>query len=59
MAKHGWNVLVTNHRGMGGVSFTVSKFQFLVTNIYHYAHQAKDIEICTQYSFQFSVFVGR
>lgn len=23
-AKHGWNVVVSNHRGLGGVSVTVS-----------------------------------
>lgn len=24
MAKHGWNVVVSNHRGLGGISITVS-----------------------------------
>jgi hypothetical protein len=23
-AKHGWNVVISNHRGLGGVSITVS-----------------------------------
>ncbi|XP_051144999.1 embryogenesis-associated protein EMB8-like [Andrographis paniculata] len=26
MAKHGWNVLVANHRGLGGVSITSDRF---------------------------------
>lgn len=26
MAKSGWNVVVSNHRGLGGISVTVSSF---------------------------------
>ncbi|KAA3485143.1 embryogenesis-associated protein EMB8 isoform X2 [Gossypium australe] len=37
LAKHGWNVVVSNHRGLGGVSITVScSFSFI--SLLHLAH---------------------
>lgn len=31
-AKHGWNVVVSNHRGLGGVSVTVSPYDLFCSS---------------------------
>jgi len=35
LAMQGWNVVVGNHRGLGGISMTVSIWYFLVNCCMH------------------------